>query len=166
MGLGGALGWRLSVACCLLGCHGSRTLLAGIGSRFGSGKADTAAARPVSAGGAVSAVCISWPVPAFSAGGFSTRLGRGSAGHATAGLFTSCGFRDGSADPLSEMSAVGSEFALATDPLDITWGTDPCSDRRRSPAKSCGGASAASSSEIGDIYVSAAVPAPPAGEDA
>ena len=148
MGLGGALGWRLSVACCLLGCHGSRTLLAGIGSRFGSGKADTAAARPVSAGGAVSAVCISWPVPAFSAGGFSTRLGRGSAGHATAGLFTSCGFRDGSADPL------------------ITWGTDPCSDRRRSPAKSCGGASAASSSEIGDIYVSAAVPAPPAGEDA
>ena len=155
MGLGGALGWRLSVACCLLGCHGSRTLLAGIGSRFGSGKADTAAARPVSAGGAVSAVCISWPVPAFSAGGFSTRLGRGSAGNSTAGMFTSCGFRDGSADPLSEMSAV-----------DITWGTDPCSDRRRSPAKSCGGASAASSSEIGDIYVSAAVPAPPAGEDA
>ena len=155
MELGGALGWRLSVACCLLGCHGSRTLLAGIGSRFGSGKAD---------GGAVSAVCISWPVPAFSAGGFSTRLGRGSAGHATAGLFTSCGFRDGSADPLSEMSAVGSDFALATDPLDITWGTDPCSDRRRSPAKSCGGASAASSSEIGDIYVSAAVPAPPAGK--
>ena len=144
MELGGALGWRLSVACCLLGCHGARTLLAGIGSRFGSGKADTAAARPVSAGGAVSAVCISWPVPVFSAGGFS-RLRRGSAGHSTAGLFISCRFRDGSAtDPLSGMSAVGSDFALATDPLGLTWGTDPCLDRRRSPAKSCGGAGAAS----------------------